>query len=194
MSSRAKRRGRTQDKVQLSPTKTQLKTEKSPWQWFGILSPTGKLAAAIALILTVAGSYFSFSPKIFVEASYPMETKNLFTTPFVISNDGVLPVHSVSYHIIIRRAVNEIGGTVIANKGKGMQPTEYLVPILQAGEKATTGIPSPFGNIVSGDIDFVVSYRPSFIPWTQEKIFRFGSSKESDGKLVWRHRASSETD
>lgn len=189
MSSRAKRRERNQNKPHPPQIKTPEKTGKPIWQWLGLLSPTGKIAAAIALFLTVAGSYFSFSPKISVEASYPMESKNLFTTPFVISNDGILPIHSVSHTVIVRNAVNEIGGTVIIPKG--YKPID-LMPVLQPGEKSTTGIPNPFGNIVSGDIDFVVTYRPSFIPWRQTKIFRFGGSKESDSKLIWRHRASSE--
>jgi hypothetical protein len=161
-------------------------------QWLGLLSPTSKFSATVALFLTVAGSYYAFSTKIAVEPSPPMEAANLFTAPFVISNEGVLPINSVTFHIIIRNAVNEIGGTVIAKNGKGMQPISHLIPSLQPGEKSTTGIPNPFGNIVSGDIDFVVTYKPLFSPIEQKKVFRFGGSKESDGKLVWRHRASSE--
>jgi hypothetical protein len=187
-----KRRERNQNKSHQPQIKNPGKKETVLLQWIGLLSPNGKIAAATALFLTVVGSYYAFSSKLAVEASPPIESTNLFTAPFVISNDGILPINSVTFYVIIRNAVNKFGGTVIAKNGKGMQPISHLIPTLQPGEKTTTGIPNPFGDIVSGDIDLVVTYRPLLLPFEQEKVFRFGGSKESDGKLVWRHRAASE--
>jgi hypothetical protein len=188
MSSRAnKRQQRKVNKPKQAPTKMD-----SP-SWCKTVLKSWKLVLFFLGLLGTLSGILSLLPKISVEPSPPMQSNNLLTAPFVISNDGFLPLYKVSYYVMLRHIENDKGGTVTTNNQRGMEPTGFLIPSILPGEKATTGLPNPFSNpTVSGDIDFVVTYRPAWLPWEQKKIFRFGGSRESDGKLVWRHRASSE--
>jgi hypothetical protein len=188
MTNRAnKRQQRKVNKQKQAPTKMDLSS------WCKTVLKSWKLVLFFLGLLGTLSGILSLLPKISVEPSPPMQSNNLLTAPFVISNDGFLPMYKVSYFVKLRHIENAKGGKVITNYERGMEPSGFSIPSLMPGEKATTGLPNPFGEpTVSGDIDFVVTYRPSWLPWEQKKVFRFGGSKESDGKLVWRHRAASE--
>jgi len=45
--------------------------------------------------------------------------------------------------------------------------------------------PEKFGG---ADISIIVEYQPGFIPFRQEKEFRFATERASDGKLYWMTR------
>lgn len=143
-------------------------------------------------ILATLSGVLSFLPRISVEPSPPMQAGDLLTAPFVISNDGILTLHNVSFYVYLHHIEDAMGRPVITNNKRGMEPIGYLIPALSPGEKSTTGLPHPFAEpTISGDIDFVVTYHPAWLPWEQKKAFRFGGSRESDGTLIWRHLASS---
>jgi len=145
-------------------------------------------------IFAVMSGAMSFLPKISVIPSEPLDAPNPFSAPFIIYNEGILPIHSVSYRIHIREVASEDGAKVIVYR-KGITVSAFLISIITPGEKATTGIPFPFKfqtPIKSGDITFVVIYRPDWLPWHQEQRYRFSLAKKSNGSWAWLPRAMSE--
>jgi hypothetical protein len=145
-------------------------------------------------IFAIMAGAMSFLPKISVTPSELLDPSNPFSAPFIISNEGVLPFHSVSYRVHIREVQSEDGAKVIIYK-KGITISDFLISNISPGEKATTGVPFPFKfqtRIKSADITFVVIYRPDWLPWHGEQRFRFGLAKKSNNSWTWLPRAMSE--
>ena len=184
MSSRAKRRERNQNKLQQLQIKTPEKQEKIPWRWFGLLSPNGKIAATIALFLTVVGSYYTFSLKLTIEPKESLDPSNPFATPFIIRNDSLLGVYSINLKTGIREVYAKGSNNKFSNFGTmtDMPP----IPKLDPGEPTTFFITFPFKTpspITSADIEIMVSYRPVLLPFNRNKSLRFVTMQAKDGSL-----------
>lgn len=160
----------------------------------GYVQKGWKTTLYILGIFAIIAGVMSFLPKISVTPAEPLDPSNPFSAPFIISNEGVLALHSVSYRVHIREVQSEDGGKVIIYK-KGITVSDFLISYFSPGEKATTGVPFPFKfqtPIKSADITFVVIYRPDSLPWHGEQRFRFGLAKKSNNSWIWLPRAMSE--
>jgi hypothetical protein len=165
--------------------------------WLGIISPVSliptKLWAIVGVLATISG-VLSLFPNISVAPATPLDPTNLFSTPFTISNDGYLPIYGVTFRCRIRRVHSEGGGEVITS-GKGIYPLRDPLTVMRSGEKSTVACPFPVtfdSPIVGADFDFVVAFRPIWIPWHRERFFRFGTAKNKEGQLIWLPRAVAE--
>ena len=135
MSSRAKQRERNQNKSQPPRIKIPKKPEVAPWKWLGLLSPTGKTAAAFALLLTVVGSYYSFTPKLVISASDTLNPQNPFATKFEIKNESLFRVSNVIFKYRPRGIFFTKGGSV---SGEGfLAPDKKPIPNLESGESTS---------------------------------------------------------
>lgn len=173
-----------------SHTKKQSLSQKA----IGHIQKSWKRILYILGIFAIMSGAMAFLPKISVTPSEPLDPSNPFSAPFIISNEGVLPFHSVSYRVHIREVQSEDGAKVIVYK-KGITVSDFLISNINPGEKASTGIPFPFAfqtPIKSADITFVVIYRPDWLPWHGEQRFRFGLAKKSNNSWTWLPRAMSE--
>jgi len=142
----------------------------------------GALTGALALL-----------PKVSVTTSGPLESSKPFSAPFIISNDSILPIHTITYHISPRNILNYYGGGVYF-KNTIIKPGDFLVNSLGSGERFTIYIPFPIKVIPmkSVDMEIIIVYRPDFIPWKQEKHFRFYLAQTLDGRWFWFPKAMSE--
>jgi hypothetical protein len=150
------------------------------------------LIGGAAVLVTLSGGLALF-PRISVSSAASLEPHNPFATVFIISNDGYFSIHDATFRCVILNAEDESHARVIAPQG--IQPTNLNIPEIGAGEKSTHACPWPFKfetPMLSADLIFLVSYRPSLIPWRQEKAFRFGTAKNKDGQLIWLPRSKSE--
>lgn len=144
-------------------------------------------------VLAALSGALSFLPKISVTSSGPLDSLNPFSAPFIISNDGILPIYSVNIHIYPRNVRDASGAEVILKQG--IKSSNPPIPIMAPGEKVTLGLPFPFifqAPLISADIEYVVIYRPDWIFWHQCKQFRFGLTKNSSGSYIWLPRGMSE--
>lgn len=191
MSNRVKRKERKRNKVKRPQKGNQEKTVKSPWQWLGMLSPTGKFAAAIALFLTIVGAYYSFTPKISISYSSPITQKDLRSTPFVVRNNSLLPVKNIRFKWYSRKTVTEKNITIknITFTSSDIPP----VPHLEPGEASTFILPFLFRDepMRYADIDISVTYQPALLPFEKEKTYRFTGQITEYG-VQWFERALSE--
>lgn len=154
-----------------------------------------KFLVAIAGFLATVSGILSLLPRPSVTASDFLVVNEPFSAPFVITNEGYLPIHDVTFRCAIRHYKGANGGNIEVYKGGGITPSGFVLSEMPPGEKATVGCPFPFKGwepVISADFDFVVVYRPDFLPWKQEKRFRFGTVKGGDGLLRWYPRSMSE--
>lgn len=145
------------------------------------------------MLLAFPCAYYAFSSKISV---YPYSSLNLldpFKTPFIIENKSYLPIHDVIFSCIVRKLESSESDILIMNFNvKYDSPT---IPYIASGEKTKTFCNNPFKPltpITSADIEVVVSYRPSFIPWQKQKSTRFSTIKDVKNNLIWLPKAITE--
>jgi hypothetical protein len=153
-----------------------------------------KLLVSLFSLLAIASGILALLPRPSVTASEFIKANEPFSTPFVISNESYLPIHDVNYKCAIRHYRASDGGNIIAYEG-GIVPSGFVLPEMSPGESTTVSCPFPFKGwepVVSAGFDFVLEYRPDFLPWAQEKRFRFETGWDKDGSLKWYSRSMSE--
>jgi hypothetical protein len=149
-----------------------------------LLTTAWGLVAALSVLLSYAVLY----PRVTASSGAPIDENDIYSTPFTVSNDGLLPVHNVDFRCSPRTA-----GTL---KFKDVEFKRRGVPLhsIAAGEKVSTMCPRGIGfsDDASVDLDVVMRFKAFWLPQQQERRFRFASVRDSSGKLQWYHKALSE--
>jgi hypothetical protein len=156
-------------------------------RWFGIF---GKF---LALYLSIVGSYYAFSPKIFIAPADTLDPSQLFATPFVVRNESLLSVNSIRIRCGIRNLITTENTRVVGidTELRDARPIPHLEPL----EATTIILPFPFSRGVplkTADVDVIVSYRPALLPFDKQKRIRFRTAEAKDGTLHWYPKAISE--
>ncbi|MGO9621802.1 MAG: hypothetical protein ACLPT6_10395 [Desulfobaccales bacterium] len=168
---------------------------QSLWQWFLLLSPTGKLCAGIGLFLAIIGTYYNFAPKISVNISDSLNPINPFATKFVIRNDSLLPIYSVTPSFKNRKITTEAKNYIIGSDRIDREKPVYPIPVLNPGDSTTFILPFPINlmsPVIQADIEIIVSYRPALSPFKHENRFRFVTVPAIDNVLHWQPKSLSE--
>lgn len=155
------------------------------WRAWAIFLATAAIAGFVQTV-------FAFLPNISVSASTPLDKNSssyLRTTPFIVSNDGILSIYSLEYSCFIRFAEFTHGGRM---KDSLFRDANFDKKILRPNEKDNLPcLPPhmikgpPFAELIDADIEVRISFRPSFILWRQEKYFRFATYKTNTSELQW---------
>jgi hypothetical protein len=146
------------------------------WDWkFG----AGIVLAIAGLILGALG----LQARPTVSLDQPLDPRDIFSSPFVISNDGALGLNDVDVYSYVVRAV-DVNGNVNQN-----QAVDHYAPPakrLDAGEKRTVPFrsvahdPNP---LVSADVALIVDFTPSYLPfWNKERAYRFTTVVQANGR------------
>jgi hypothetical protein len=151
---------------------------------------------ALALVASVAGIDAYVASRISVSSSEALNPSDPFSTPFVISNDGYLPIKETLFSCGFRN-VSYTAVDIDFSKGVESQYAAPPIPTIGGGEKTTAWCFNPtetgmFGDIEQAEVDIVIRYRPAWLPWGQEKRARFLAVSGKDGKLYWLPKALSE--
>jgi hypothetical protein len=139
MSTRSRRRKNIKNKGQQSLIKLQAIPKKRFWQWLELLSPTGKLAAGAALILAIVGTYYSFSPKLYVTSTYSLDPSTPFSTKFDIRNESLLKVYEIK-PVCKNVSVKMEGGGGVSGPGT-ISTSQPPIPYLESGESTSFILP-----------------------------------------------------
>jgi len=136
--------------------------------------------AVLGLILTAIG--LRARPTVSLES--PLNSNDVFATPFVISNDGILDLENVEVASFLIQARYENGGVAA-----GIMGINYIPPsaILQPGERETV----PFRHFlkidarpIDADMALIVTFTPQFLPFFKKtKAFRFVTARQANGTL-----------
>lgn len=139
------------------------------------------LLAAIAL-------FFEFSPKIAVSLDQPLDLSDAFSSPFMVANDGYLPLNEVSARCALNQvdfARNRFKNIVVASHidiAAEMLPGEKLTVKCRFRETIGVADSDTFEN---ADISIAIEYRLWFWPNKRQREFRFISAHASDGSWHW---------
>lgn len=164
------------------------------------LKRPAKLAwSAIGIVAVGFGIYVGYvqlSPRISVSASAALNPSDPFSTPFVISNDGYLPIRDVEFLCRLTDVNARPPGINLSFENISVQgPDQFLgdknqqTRDIAAGGHATTKCNLsplfPVMPIENADISITVIFRPAFFRSQKAKYFRFVTARGSDGQLRW---------
>lgn len=174
------KRSKRQRKLRGKPKKNE-----SRGRYLSIVPFGWKIFLTIGAILGFWSAFYSLAPSLSVTPQTPLDLQNPFTTPFVVSNDGFLPVYSVVYSCSTKNVED-------ANRNRVSIVSAVTGRIdalrINTDEKQTIRCPFPVrlsAPIQRGEITLTITFRSSWIPWDQEKRFHFVAARNSNGHIIW---------
>lgn len=150
---------------------------------------------ALATAIFVGGvvAALMFLPGVTVDPEGPLDPSSPYPISFKISDSNFIPLHNVNAYLVICYAV-----PAPAPPAQGCRPpyrtrlfkAAWRDHVLASDQSFTIALddfirfiaPEKFGG---ADISIIVEYQPGFIPFRQEKEFRFATAPRVDGKLDW---------
>lgn len=156
-------------------------------RWFGL---SVKIVVVLATCLGLVVTLYSLFARIGVTSDSPINPDDPFSSPFTLSNKGILPIYDVLFSCTLRDVKWQDGGVSNIRTKTNAAPIKRI----NAGEATTTFCKFfPYElKIKSADIEVEVKYRPAYLPWSKRSSIRFGTVTESDGTLRWVPKALSE--
>lgn len=162
------------------------------WRFIEPIRKTPKLAWKIVVFISVIFGIYAtwvqvFSSRLSVSVENALDPKNIFSTPFIISNDGYVSLYDVQ----IELGVGEMNSK--NDRSLNKEPTfnsklrfpNSTAKELMPTEKLTYKVPINSKSIKIADVAISISYRPEWGIWRKEDRFRFQTSRASDGQLYW---------
>ena len=138
------------------------------------------LIGALAAILT-------FFPRLTISNTASIDSDDPFSTPFLIINDGYLPLSDVQFALHIRdlETLNNdtlnIGTVMAGDYVRTLWPGDGYS--YYAGRAV-----SAHRMVKTADVDIVVIYQPFALPINRERSFRFVTQMGPDNRLHWMQR------
>ena len=145
----------------------------------------------LALLLALWGGYLTLKPSINVRLGDAYDSNNPVTIPFIIKNQGNLPIYNVessSSMNIIKLSGNI---TVIAEVpfANSFSDPKQVAKIIAPGEEFTIVLPYSHmknNKFEESDIAIRLKFNPvKWLPWPYETTHRFESAKNKDGQWKW---------
>ena len=195
------KKGRNRQKPQTKQGLSQAQPRQGIWRWLQVLSPTGWVCASVSLALALVGSYYLLRPQIEVEPDTAIDPKQPITTPFRITNRGVLPIYKVRKWCAVHRleTAQDIPQRVTISDMGFLNATEQVISRLDAGESTSVSIQTTFAPFqfiaapyVSGDIEVMVEFNTAITGTHEKRHYRFETRKDIKNEIGWYHKASSE--
>lgn len=137
-----------------------------------------------SVVLGICVSLLSLSPNISVVPGQSFNPHDPLSTPFLITNDGLLPLHSVE----IFWGSNFMRNPNLSVESLSLGYASPPIKIIHRKEQKTFFCPPIFKwkvPINSADIIIRVLYRPDFLFWRQEMDFRFVAARDISGTVRW---------
>lgn len=101
--------------------------------WTIIIAAWKHLLVILGYFATLAG-VLSLTPRLSVIATSALDPADPFSTPFTISNDGYLAIHSVTFRCAMRNVRDESNAKLVAFE-KGISPMGFLIPACLLGRR-----------------------------------------------------------
>jgi hypothetical protein len=185
MAKRTKRKKHKANKKQPKPALRQ----SSSLKWFVRF---WKTICIVSVVLGLIVSLLSLIPNISVSTSQSLDPNDPLATPFIITNHGLLPIHSIEIRCLFNKVATVDNVQVMGIELGYVKPP---LPILYKYEQKTFWCPKgiKFRTPINfGDISIIVSYRPDWLMWRQIKLHRFETVRNKSGILFWYSKPLSE--
>jgi hypothetical protein len=146
----------------------------------------GLILTALGLIVALYVAELELRPKPTMSLESPLDPDDALSTPFVLSNDGLLSLEDVKVAVIMKGFEDSRHNTVsIGATDWSVLPMSHE---LKPGDKKT--IPAPFNRliktsdpVIAGEFAVVISFKPECVPfWQTYRGFRFAVARQSDGR------------
>lgn len=168
------------------------KHKKQPKKRISMLS----IILAVATLLGTALAAVALLPRIIVDSSVPVDPNNPMSASFTIINSSVIPLENIRVALGIGQIVTgskQIDPNFIPSFESRIARTNWNHRRLSVDERYTVTIGDIFQlgagvNLSGADIAIVVTYNPWFIPINRDKVVRFVTKMQTDGRLYWYSR------
>lgn len=138
----------------------------------------------ISFLIGLAGIFFVVYPRFSVSSGTPLDVHNPFKTPFIIKNDGYLPMFNVKYSLTAEKMVTDVA--TFTNCGFS---NNNIIEKLSSNKSSTLFVDRIFSmppNSVKSAIVFInVTYRPFLVPFTFTENIRFKTEINTKNEYVW---------
>lgn len=182
--------------------KTKFKSKKQPIQFQLDQLPntpkawiiSKKVVAIVTFLITLTGIFVVW-PRLSVYPGEALDPFQPFETPFIIKNDGYLPLFDIDYSIRAEKVKDMNNNSIINSTFTGLS---IKIPKISANTSSAISIPIhqivvfPAKNITYVELYFYITYKLSIIPITFKEARRFKTDRKSDGSFVWNEYYSKE--
>jgi hypothetical protein len=157
----------------------------------------------ILALSTIAGGVAAilfFYPRPTISDSEPIEPQFALSASFTVTNNGFIPLEDVNVGLALGKLV--MAGSSANTPLEEAKPVTYSTIIehvrwahhyLPMDDKFTITPSELFHNTSAlgfGRIGINVRYKPWFLPFQRNKLFKFRTFTQEDGKIVWYHDSS----
>jgi len=150
------------------------------------------LITLIGIVAAVIGIWSYVKPRVSVHTGDPHTPSNPALTPFVICNDGHLPIRDVKCSNAMKELFEKDMGVTIIGLGdfsNRFSDLQQVARVIYPGEEYSIQLyfsklkHHQFGRM---DIAIVISFRPhKWWPWRHKSLHRFETRKGEDGQWHW---------
>jgi hypothetical protein len=143
------------------------------------------IVGAVSFLIGIAGFLFLVYPRISVYPGISLDLRNPFQTPFMIKNDGYLPLYNIKYSLIAER-MELVNGTTFINSGGSINNTvDKLSPNKSSALFMNRIFAMPPNFVKYARVFIHVTYRPFLMPFTFTEHIRFKTEINANGEYVW---------
>jgi hypothetical protein len=161
------------------------------WLW--------KVTLFLGFWLGIVSGYTGLLQRISVSQNDQLDPNDTFSSPFIVSHDGPLPIENVRFRCGIGYSHSAKGPDIKGSSDFGssfiflpdangkLPPQNFGSAEMNPGERSTlSSCPYPFPKPVEvADIGIVVIFRVGYTPITATRIFRFATISDADKRLHW---------
>jgi hypothetical protein len=164
----------------------------------GLYSKLGKVTGVLVTLFGLWVGFLNIIPIVSVNPQPPLVSSDAFSAPFVVSNDGYLPLYDVHFRCSPRRISyrkpGSRGGLDVTTSGSEEEETggiesRAIAARLLPHQKAS--FPCLFPNqhpewLTSADVAIVVVYSPTSWPHIRRNhVNHFSMSRDTSGQYNW---------
>ena len=153
--------------------------------WRGAKNILGSRRFWVVFMLTIGSSLYFLRPRISIYPGESLNWHNPFSTPFIIKNDGYLPVLDLHYSLKYEDIELKSGSTLHKNTPALIGRITELKGDRSHPIFLGRSIEIPPDQVKAVIIFFTLSYRPFLIPYTFTEDTRFKTEMKTTGEYVW---------
>ena len=143
-----------------------------------------KWISIAVLICTLLSGLMTFAPILTVDAGAPRDPNNPFSSPFIITNNMIVPLFGVTIACKYHDVEFEGGGT-LDNSTAGSEDTFFIMtPYRKITAPCQKGI-NVNAPLKSGIVTVAVNFSPFLWPFKTSTIRHFKTEISADKKTTW---------
>ena len=141
----------------------------------------------ISFVLSLLAFLFLVYPRISLSPGQSLNTHDPFQTPFIIKNDGYLPLYNIDY-LLNLESMEDINHNRFTNNIIG-QPSRGIIAELKPNRTSSIfinrAVVAPPNHIKYVEATIRITYRPFLVPFNFTENIRFKTERNNNGEYIW---------